>query len=46
MASAMVKAADALWDACSGNNPTVVAARTHHNRSPASVGGKRGSSVC
>ncbi len=42
MAAAMVKAADALWDARGGNNPTVAAASTQRNRSPAPGSGKRG----
>ncbi len=41
-AAAMVKAADALWDAWSGNDPTVAAASTQRSRSPAPHSGKRG----
>ncbi len=41
-AAAMVKAADALWDARGGHNPTVAAALTQHSRSPAPHIGKRG----
>ncbi len=40
--AAMVKAADALWDARGGHNPTVAAALTQRNRSPAPSSGKRG----
>ncbi len=42
MAAAMVKAADALWDARGGHDPTVTAAMTQQNRSPAPNNGKRG----
>jgi hypothetical protein len=41
-ATAMVKAADALWDARGGHNPTVAAASTQRSRSPAPHSGKRG----
>ncbi len=41
-AAAMVKAADALWDARGGNDPTVAAASTQRSRSPAPNSGKRG----
>jgi hypothetical protein len=41
-AAAMVKAADALWDARGGHNPTVVAAMTQRHRSPAPTDRKRG----
>ncbi len=41
-AAAMVKAADALWDAQGGHDPTVVAASTQRSRSPAPGSGKRG----
>ncbi len=41
-AAAMVKAADALWDARSGHIPTVAAASTQRSRSPAPSSGKRG----
>jgi hypothetical protein len=41
-ASAMVRAADALWDARGGHDPIVVAASTHRSRSPAPHNGKRG----
>ncbi len=41
MADAMVKAADALWDARGSHNPTV-AAPTQRSRSPAPNSGKRG----
>jgi hypothetical protein len=41
-AAAMVKAADALWDARGGHDPTVAAASTQRNRSPAPHNGKRG----
>jgi hypothetical protein len=41
-AAAMVKAADALWDAQSGHNPSVAAASTQRSRSPAPNSGKRG----
>jgi hypothetical protein len=37
----MVTAADALWDARGGHDPTVVAATTNTNRSPAAVGRSR-----
>jgi hypothetical protein len=40
-ATAMVNAADALWDALSSHSPTVAAAMTNRSRSPAPVGGKR-----
>jgi hypothetical protein len=38
----MVKAADALWDACGSHNPTVAAAMTNCSRSPDPVVGKTG----
>jgi hypothetical protein len=38
----MVKATDALWDARGGHDPTVAAASTQRNRSPAPTNGKRG----
>jgi hypothetical protein len=38
----MLKAADALWDAQSGHNPTVTAASTQRSRSPAPNSRKRG----
>jgi hypothetical protein len=41
-AAAMVKAADSLWDARGGHDPTVAAASTQRNRSPAPSSGKRG----
>jgi hypothetical protein len=41
-AAAMVKAADALWDARGSNNPTVPAATTQRSRSRAPNSGKRG----
>jgi hypothetical protein len=41
-AAAMVKAADALWDARGGHDPTVAAASTQQNRNPAPSSGKRG----
>jgi hypothetical protein len=41
-ATAMVKAADALWDARGGHDPTVAAASTQRSRSPAPSSGKRG----
>jgi hypothetical protein len=41
-AAAMVKAADALWDAWGGHNPTVTAALTQQSRRPAPSNGKRG----
>jgi hypothetical protein len=40
MAAAMVKAADALWDAQGGHDPTVAAASTQRSRSPAPHSGK------
>jgi hypothetical protein len=42
MAAAMVKAADALWDARGSHDPTVAAASTQQNRSPAPSSGKSG----
>ncbi len=42
MAAAMVKAADTLWDARGGHDPTVAAALTQRSRSPAPSGRKRG----
>jgi hypothetical protein len=41
-AAAMVRAADALWDARGGHDPTVVAATTQQSRSPAPNSGRRG----
>jgi hypothetical protein len=41
-AAAMVKAADALWDARGGHNPTVAATLTQRIRSPAPSSKKRG----
>jgi hypothetical protein len=41
-AAAMVKAADALWDAMGSHDPTVAAASTQRSRSPAPSNGKRG----
>jgi hypothetical protein len=41
-AVAMVKAADALWDARGGHNPTFAAASTQRSRSSAPSSGKRG----
>ncbi len=41
-AAAMVKAADALWDARGGHDPMVAAALTQRSRSPAPSSGKRG----
>jgi hypothetical protein len=41
-AAAMVKAADALWDARGGQNPTVAAVSTQRSRSPAPSSGKKG----
>jgi hypothetical protein len=41
-AAAMMKAADALWDAQGSHDPTVVAVTTQRNRSPAPNNGKRG----
>ncbi len=41
-AAAMVKAADTLWDARGGHDPTVAAASTQRSRSPAPSSGKRG----
>jgi hypothetical protein len=41
-AAAMVKAADALWDAQGGHDPTVAAATTQRSRSPAPNNGRRG----
>jgi hypothetical protein len=41
-AAAMVKAADALWDARRGHDPTVPAALTQRSRSPAPSSRKRG----
>ncbi len=41
-AAAMVKAADALWHAQGGHNPTVTAASTQRSRSPTPSSGKRG----
>ncbi len=40
-AAAMVKAADALWDARGGHNPPVTAASTQRSRSPAPSSRKR-----
>jgi hypothetical protein len=41
-AAAMVKAADALWDAQIGRDPKVAAALTQRSSSPAPNSGKRG----
>jgi hypothetical protein len=41
-AAAMVNAADALWDAQGSDDPTVAAATTQQNRSPAPTSRKRG----
>jgi hypothetical protein len=41
-AAAMVKAADTLWDAWGGHDPTVAAALTQRSRSPAPSSRKRG----
>jgi hypothetical protein len=41
-AAAIVKAADALWDARGGHDPTVAAALTQRSRSPTPSSGKRG----
>jgi hypothetical protein len=41
-AAAMVKAADALWDARGGHDPRVAAATTQRSRSPAPNSGRRG----
>ncbi len=41
-AAAMVKVADALWDARCGHDTTVAAASTQQSRSPAPSNGKRG----
>ncbi len=41
-AAAMVKAADALWDARGGHDPTLAAASTQRSRSPAPSSRKRG----
>jgi hypothetical protein len=41
-AAAMVKAADALWAARGGHDPTVTAATTQRSRSPAPNSGRRG----
>jgi hypothetical protein len=41
-AAALVKAADALWDAWGSQDPTVAAALTRRNRSPAPSSRKRG----
>jgi hypothetical protein len=41
-AAAMVKAADALWDAQCGHDPTVAAALTQRSGNPAPSSGKRG----
>ncbi len=42
IAAAMVKAADALWDARGGHDPTVAATSTQRSRSPAPSSGKIG----
>ncbi len=42
IAATMVKAADALWDARDGHDPTVAAASTQRSRSPAPHSRKRG----
>jgi hypothetical protein len=44
-AAAMVKAADALWDARGSHDPTVAATSTQRSRSPAPSNGKRGDCV-
>jgi hypothetical protein len=41
-AATMVRAADALWDARSGHDPTAAAAMTHLDRSPAPAEGEGG----
>jgi hypothetical protein len=41
-AAAMVKAADALWDARGGHDPTVADASTQQSKSPAPSSGKTG----
>jgi hypothetical protein len=41
-AVAMVKAADALWDARGGHDPTIAAVMTQQSRSPATNCGRRG----
>jgi hypothetical protein len=41
-AAAMVKAADAMWDARGSHDPTVAAATTQRSRSPAPNSGRRG----
>ncbi len=41
-AAAMVKAADALWDARGGHDPTVAAATTQRSWSPTPNSGRRG----
>jgi hypothetical protein len=41
-AAAMVKAADALWNAWGGHDPTVAAASTQRSRNPTPSSGKRG----
>jgi hypothetical protein len=41
-AAAMAKAADALWDARGGHDPTVAATSTQQSRSPAPSSRKRG----
>ena len=41
-AAAMVKVAEALWDARGGHDPTVAASSTQRSRSPAPSSGKRG----
>jgi hypothetical protein len=40
--AAMVKAADTLWDARGGHDPTVTAASTQRRRCPSTRSGKRG----
>jgi hypothetical protein len=40
-AVAMVRAADALWDACGGHDPAVSAATTQRRRSLAPTGRKK-----
>jgi hypothetical protein len=38
---AMVRAADPLWDAWGGHDPTVAAATTQHSESPAPASGRK-----
>ncbi len=46
MAAVMVTAADALWDARGGHDPTVTAAMTNSSRSRAPGGGEVGQQEC